>query len=101
MRTLLALLVFTCFTQADDAAKIVDQYVKAAGGAKALARIQTLAIEGTLAGGSFTFNTRAPNRYYSELVVDGKSWTEAYSGKSAWRKSEAGDIVTRLAHASL
>ena len=32
---------------AQDPAKIVEQYVKAAGGSRALSKIQTLAVEGT------------------------------------------------------
>jgi hypothetical protein len=51
-----------------EAGKIVDQYVKAAGGGKALAKIQTLTLEGTFTGedgktGTYTLDTRLPNRY--------------------------------------
>jgi hypothetical protein len=54
--------------------KIIDQYVKAAGGGKALAKIQTLTLEGTFSGdqgksGTYTLDTKLPNRYYSELLV--------------------------------
>ena len=35
-----------CFSQ--DAAKIMDQYVKAAGGNKALSKIQTYALDGAI-----------------------------------------------------
>ncbi len=86
--------------RAQDAGKIIDQYVKAAGGAKALSRIQTLTIEGALSNaaqdktGTYTFDTKLPNRYYSELVTGGKSLIEAYNGKSAWRQNAAGEIGT-------
>jgi hypothetical protein len=85
---------------AQDAGKIIDQYVKAAGGAKVLSRIQTLTIEGALSNaaedktGTYTFDTKLPNRYYSELVTGGKSLIEAYNGKSAWRQNAAGEIGT-------
>jgi hypothetical protein len=85
---------------AQDAGKIVDQYVKAAGGSKALSKIQTLTIEGTFTNasdakaGTYTFDTRLPNRYYSELVVGDKNLIEAYNGKSAWRQNAAGEIGT-------
>jgi len=90
---------------AQDAAKIVAQYIKASGGEKALSRIQTLAIEGAFGAsggksGTFTLDTRAPNRYYSELVAGGQSWIEAYSGKSAWHQSGAGEIATLLGEES-
>jgi hypothetical protein len=83
-----------------DAGKIVDQYVKAAGGSKTLSRIQTLMMEGTFTNasdgkpGTYTFSTKLPNRYYSELVVGDKNLIEAYNGKSAWRQNAAGEIGT-------
>ena len=84
--------------RAQEAGKIVEQYVKAAGG-KALARIQTLTIEGTFAGddgksGTYTLDTKLPNRYYSELLVGEKNVIEAYNGKSAWHQSPAGELGT-------
>jgi hypothetical protein len=94
------LLVLDQSARAQDAGKIIEQYVKAAGGAKVLSRIQTLTIEGTLSNaaqdktGTYTFDTKLPNRYYSELVTGGKSLIEAYNGKSAWRQNAAGEIGT-------
>ena len=92
--------------QAQDASKIVDQYIKATGGPKAISKIQTLDIEGRFTSssngkaGTFTFDTKLPNRYYSELVADDKSWIEAYNGKSAWRENDAGEIATFLGEES-
>jgi len=83
-----------------DVGKIVDQYVKAAGGSKTLSRIQTLTMEGTFTNGSdgkagtYTLSTKLPNRYYSELIVGDKNLIEAYNGKSAWRQNAAGEIGT-------
>ena len=82
-------------------AKIVEQYVKAAGGAHALSKIQTLTIEGTFTGedsktGTYTFDTKLPNRYYTELLVGDAPRIEAYNGKSAWRESASGEISTLL-----
>src|SRR3989475_1631084 len=84
--------------RAQEAGKIVEQYVKAAGG-KALARIQTLTIEGTFAGddgksGTYTLDTKLPNRYYSELLLGEKNLIEAYNGKSAWHQNHAGELGT-------
>ena len=107
MRTIVSILVtsvlFTgCATpaHAQSAAKIVEQYLKAAGGERAISRIQTLALEGTFTGasdgeaGTFTLDAKLPNRYYSELVVGHKSWINAYNGKSAWHQSGDGEIAT-------
>ena len=99
-----ALVAFVCAAlsvRAQDASKIVDQYIKAAGGAKAISSIRTLAIEGTIAGtGTFTFDTKLPNSYYSELIAGDKSWIEAYNGKSAWRENGAGEVATFLGEGS-
>src|SRR6266852_8157883 len=79
--------------------KIVDQFVKAVGGAKALSRIQTLTLEGTFTSedgktGTYTLDTKLPNRYYSELLASDKNLIEAYNGKSAWHRNAAGELGT-------
>jgi hypothetical protein len=83
----------------EEPGKIVDQYVKAAGGAKALSRIQTLTLEGTFTSedgktGTYTLDTKLPNRYYSELVAGEQNLIEAYNGKSAWHRNSAGELGT-------
>src|SRR5882672_10963115 len=85
--------------RAQEAGKIVDQYVKAAGGARALAKIQTLTLEGSFSSddgkmGTYTLDTKLPNRYYSELLVGEKNLIEAYNGKSAWHQNAAGELGT-------
>src|SRR5712664_936851 len=89
----------TCPARAQEAGKIVEQYVKAAGGGKALARIQTLTLEGAVTSdggkmGTYTVDTKLPNRYYSELMVGEKNLIEAYNGKSAWHQNPAGELGT-------
>lgn len=86
--------------QAQDPAKIADEYVKAAGGNKALSKIRTMTLEGTFTNpadgkpGTFTLDTKLPNRFYSELVLGDKNIIEAYNGKSAWHQSVSGEINT-------
>jgi hypothetical protein len=80
-------------------AKIVEQYVKAAGGSRALSKIQTLALEGTFTtddgkSGTYTLNTKLPNRYYLELLVGDQNLIEAYNGKSAWHRDLSGELAT-------
>ena len=87
--------------RAQDAAKIVDQYIKAEGGYKTLSKVNTLRLEGTFANsanekaGTYTLITKQQNRYYSELVDGDRSSIEAYNGKSAWhqRAGELGTLV--------
>src|SRR6266704_6189329 len=83
----------------EEPGKIVDQYVQAAGDGRALAKIQTLTLEGNCTSddgttGTYTLDTRLPNRYYSELLVGEKNLIEAYNGKSAWHENGAGELGT-------
>jgi hypothetical protein len=99
---LLTLTALAVPARAQDASKIVDQYIKAEGGSKALAKMQTLTLEGTFTNatdgqaGTYTFNTKLPNRYYSELVAGDRTLIEAYNGKSAWHRNAAGEIATMV-----
>jgi hypothetical protein len=87
--------------RAQDPEKIVDQYIKAVGGSKAISKIRTLTVEGTFTTpdgktGAYTLDTRLPNRYYSELVLADQNLIEAYNGKSAWHQTQSGEIATLL-----
>jgi hypothetical protein len=102
LRPTIIALVLACLTtpvHAQDAAKIVDQYIKAEGGAKTLSKVNTLTLEGTFANsanekaGTYTLITKQQNRYYSELVDADRTSIEAYNGKSAWRR-HAGELGT-------
>jgi hypothetical protein len=92
--------VRSCYPQ--DASKIIDQAVKAAGGAKALSRVQAFSVDGIIqdAGsdkpGTYTLRVKLPNRYYTEVRTDGKTLIEAYNGKSAWHQTESGQFATLL-----
>jgi hypothetical protein len=101
LRAIIALIP-TCMTipaHAQDAAKIVDQYIRAEGGAKTLSKVNTLTLEGTFANaanekaGTYTLITKQQNRYYSELVDGDRTSIEAYNGKSAWHQN-AGELAT-------
>jgi hypothetical protein len=53
--------------RADEAQKIIDQYLRAVGGSKAVSRLQTLSIDGSVAvigdaaPGTYTFKIKRPN----------------------------------------
>jgi hypothetical protein len=89
-----------CFAQ--DPGKIIDRYVKAAGGGGTLSKVRSLSLEGSLTRdsdhktGTFTLDTKSPNRYYLELLVGEQSEILAYNGKSAWQISAAREAVTLL-----
>jgi len=88
--------------RAQDAGKIIDQYVKAAGGNKTLAKVRTFLIDGTVqstgndTAGTYSFRVKLPNRLYTEMRSAGKVDIEAYNGKSAWRQVDSGQIATLL-----
>jgi hypothetical protein len=96
------LLFAAASSSAQDASKIIDQYLHSAGGPKALKRVKTLTLEGTITGdsagtsGTYTRITKLPNRLYSELILSETHLIEAYNGKSAWRESASGEIDTLL-----
>jgi hypothetical protein len=88
--------------RADEAQKIIDQYLKAVGGSKAVSRLQTLAIDGSVAvigdapPGTYTLKVKRPNRFYTELRASGDTLIESYNGKSAWHQSADNEINTLL-----
>ena len=102
---LLSIVLLTAGTgvcEAQDAGKIIDQYVKAAGGGKALSKVQTVSLDGTFSGGgdgkpgTYSLRVKQPNRYYSEIRSEGKTLIESYNGKSAWHQTESGETSTLL-----
>jgi hypothetical protein len=75
--------------------KIIDDYMRAEGGSKMLVQIRTETIAGNLtdeaAGktGSYSLIVKAPDRFYSEIVMEPDHTVEAYNGMSAWRQNSA------------
>ena len=107
----LCLFVFSLFcalpSRAQDATKIIDQYVQASGGRSKLSKLQTLSLQGSMTRvsdgktGAFTLDLKTPNRYYLELVAGEQPEILAYNGKSAWHLSPQGTPVTLLGDEAL
>ena len=81
----------------------MEEYVKAAGGGHTLSKIRTLSLEGTFTtddgkSGTYTLDTKLPNRYYMELLVGDQNLIEAYNGKSAWHRDASGELGTLVGH---
>ena len=89
-----------CACLAQTPQKIIDDYLHAEGGAKTLAKIQTLTIAGNLredasdASGSYSLITKAPNKFYSEILIEPQHTISAYNGMSAWSQDAAGSPHT-------
>ncbi len=77
-------------SQAQTPQKIISDYLRAEGGAKALAKIQTVKISGSLreestdTNGSYSLIAKAPNKFYSETIIEPAHEITAYNGMSAW-----------------
>src|SRR5277367_4380480 len=101
---LTASLAFCAAVSAQDPQKIIDQYLKAQGGRKALSKIQTETLQGTFpdgdaAPGTFTLYLKSPNRYYPELILNNQPQIAAYNEKSAWHQEPTAEPATLLADA--
>ena len=76
--------------------KIIDEYLRAEGGAKAMAKVQSLTIAGSLreestdTNGSYSLITKSPNKFYSEIVIEPQHIIAAYNGMSAWGQDSTG-----------
>src|SRR5437899_1479923 len=96
--------LFGAPVRADEAQKIIDQYLKAVGGSKAISHLQTLSIDGSVAvigdapPGTYTLKAKRPNRFYTELRVGGDTLIESYNGKSAAHEAADAQIGTLLGH---
>ena len=95
MKVLVFLAVFTAAARAQTAQKVIDDYLRAEGGSKAVAQIRTETIAGSLTEestgktGSYSLIAKAPDQFYSEVIVEPDRTVEAYNGKSAWGQNPA------------
>jgi len=85
---------------AQTAQKVLDDYLRAIGGAKALSQIQTATIAGSLTEestgqtGSYSLIAKAPNRFCLEIIAGPDREVEAYNGMSAWGQDAADGLRT-------
>jgi hypothetical protein len=95
VRILIAILGLAWIVPAQNAQKVIDEYLRASGGAKTLAQIGSETLAGSLTDensgqtGSFSMMVKAPNRFYLELIAGTERQVEAYNGMSAWRQDSA------------
>src|SRR5215207_7668472 len=74
---------------AQSASKILDRYLKAAGG-NAVKKVKNTSVTGTLKAsgelaGRFTQQTAFPDRLRTDIEAGEFKASECYNGKSAWR----------------
>jgi hypothetical protein len=84
------LAAFAMASSAQTPQQVIDEYLRARGGAKALAQIRTEIIAGSLSEeatgntGSYSAIAQAPDRFYSEIIAGPDRVVAAYNGRSAW-----------------
>jgi hypothetical protein len=84
---------------ADSAQRVIDDYLKAQGGAKALTQMRAETISGNLTDesgktGSYSLIIKAPNQFYSEILIEPNRTVEAYNGMSAWGQRSGEGAIT-------
>lgn len=88
----------TCFAQSAD--KIINESIRAVGGAKTLQKIRSTDWEGTVrepngsAAGEFTLITAAPGKFYREFVFGAQQTVEACNASSCWGEEDNGNLYT-------
>ena len=100
----LAAIFWAHHCSAQSAQKVIDEYARAAGGSRNLAKIQTVKFDGNLLekatgrSGTYTLILKAPGKLYSEITfvpvladsLGGLAQsTEAYNGISGWRQDSS------------
>jgi hypothetical protein len=101
MRGAILLAVFANISSAQTPQKIIDDYLQAEGGQKALAQRRTVKITGNLTEeatgktGSWSLISEVPDRFYTEAIAGADRAIEAYNGRSPWGQ-DATDAVHTL-----
>jgi len=104
MSTVCSVLLTACAVAApaQTVQKVIDEFLQAQGGKKALAQIRTETLAGSLIEessgrtGSWSLITRTPNRFYLEIIAGPDRTVEAFNGMSAWGQNspEAAGTLT-------
>jgi hypothetical protein len=103
----IALFSFVASASAQNAQKVIEDYLRAEGGAKVLGQVQTESLAGSLTEaasgktGSFSMIVKSPNRLYLELIAGEDRTVEAYNGMSAWRQDSPEGARTVTAQGAL
>ena len=80
--------------------RVLDDYTRAMGGAKALSRIETESLAGNLTEdatgktGTYARIVKAPRNLYSEWVLEPEHEITAYNGRSPWSAAAPGGAHT-------
>lgn len=106
--SLLATCALVCLAQTrpPSPGKVIEDYLRAAGGSKAIAQIRTETLAGNLTeestgiAGSWSLVAKAPDRLYSEIIAGPDRVVEAYNGKSSWGQDSAEGIRTLTGEAA-
>src|SRR5689334_12084508 len=75
-------------TRAQTADEIINKYIAFTGGVQNWKKVKTITTSGIYNYGGMEFPfvaySKAPNRYKYIVTANGKSFTQAYNGKTGW-----------------
>jgi hypothetical protein len=77
--------------QAQSAGKVIERYIEAIGGKKAVEKILGTDVSGTIRSGDgqsgvFIQRTSRPNRYFMSMSLGNSRWRSGFNGRSAWQE---------------
>jgi hypothetical protein len=87
--------VFTTTVQAQSASKVIERHIEAIGGEKAVERIVSTELTGTVSAsdgrsGVFTQRTKRPYLFSVSMSLGDIMWSAGFNGRSAWQDDTAG-----------
>jgi hypothetical protein len=85
--------------QAQSASKVLNRYIDAIGGRKAIEKIVSTEMSGTVTAengetGAFTQRTARPDLYSVSLSSGGSRWSTGFNGRSVWQDDSVDGVRT-------
>jgi hypothetical protein len=91
--------------QAQSASKVIEQYIAAIGGKKAVEKIVSADVSGSITSadgrsGVFTQRTRRPQHFYLSMSWSDARWRTGFNGRSAWQEDSSEGLRTLFGEAA-
>src|SRR5580765_3302044 len=85
--------------QAESAGKVIERYIDAIGGKKAVEKVVSTDVSGRVSladgrSGVFTQRTTRPHLFYVSLSWGDSRWRAGFNGRSAWQEDNLDGVRT-------
>jgi outer membrane lipoprotein-sorting protein len=102
---LLSLVISPIAAEAQSARKIIERHIDAIGGKKAVERIVSAEMSGSIRTGSgqsgdFVQKTKRPNLLYISMSWGDSRWSTGFNGRAAWHADGIDGLRTLYGHAA-